>query len=321
MSFSSKIKDELLKITDMPPCCVHAMAYGMLLFGRSFNEYDISIMTDNAGVAERYKSCLESTCGVKPECTVSEAGKYTVSLRSAADRKKVLSCFSNTGNEKFVRIDRGNLLNESNSADEESESINCCNAAFLRGAFLSCGTCSDPNKSYHIEFVAPFRTLSLDLMKLLTDFDLKAKHMVRRGINVIYIKDSANIEDLLTLMGAQLSAMEIMNIKIYKDVRNLTNRRNNFENANLTRTVYASVDQARAIEKLEQSGLLSELSEDLRTVARLRMENPDMSLRQIGDLCSPPMSRSAVNYRLKRLMEMAEKPDNHRPSSEVNQFE
>lgn len=307
MSFSGEIKDELIKIEDMPSCCKHSMAYGMMLFGRSFNESDISIMTDNGAVADKYVELCTEVTGVTPQKSVSQAGKTTVSIALAQDRKKVLSYFSNSGNEKFMRIDRGNLRGESQSEDNDSGGINCCEAAFLRGAFLSCGTCSDPNKSYHIEFVAPYRTLSMDLLKILTDFGLNAKHLLRRGINVIYIKDSASIEDLLTLMGAQISAMEIMSIKIYKNVRNVTNRRSNFENANLTRTVYASFDQVQSIEKLKESGVFVTLSDELKLIGNLRIENPDMSLREIGELCSPKLSRSAVNYRLKRLMDIAEK--------------
>ncbi len=309
MSFSAQIKEELIKIEYMPSCCRHAMAYGMLLFGRSFNESDISIMTDNALVAKKYVELTEKVTGIKANTSVSEAGKTTVSIPSQADRKTVLSHFSNSGNEKFMRIDRGNLQNESETDDVEFGSINCCDAAFLRGAFLSCGTCCDPNKSYHIEFVAPYRTLSLDLMKILTDFGLNAKHMLRRGINVIYIKDSSSIEDLLTLMGAQLAAMEIMNIKIYKNVRNVTNRRNNFDNANLDRTVCASFDQIESIEKLKSNGVYDTLTDDLKLIADLRIENPDMSLREIGELCSPVLSRSAVNYRLKRLIDIAQKSE------------
>lgn len=309
MSFSSEIKAELIKITDLPECCRHAMTYGMLLFGRSFNEQEISIMTDNPAVADKYTELSFDVTGVRTKRYVSEAGKTTVSFESAQDRKTVLDCFSNSGNEKVMRIDRGNLRNESENEVEYDiqESINCCNAAFLRGAFLSCGTCSDPNKSYHIEFIAPYRTVSLDLLKILTDYGLNAKHMLRRGINVIYIKDSTSIEELLTLMGAQMAAMEIMNIKIYKDVRNLTNRRNNFENANLTRTVYASYDQVESILKLKDDGVFATLTEDLKMIAELRLNNPDSSLREIGDMCDPPLSRSAVNYRLKRLMDIAEK--------------
>lgn len=303
MSFSSNIKDELIKIEDMPECCVHAMAYGMLLFGRSFNLGGISLMTDHNGVADKYIEMAEKACSVKAQKLVSDAGKITADFPNEEDRRKVLSCFSSTGNERVLRIDRGNLRNES----EDGDGFNCCDAAFLRGAFLSCGTASDPNKSYHIEFVVPFKTLSMDLMKVLTDYGLKAKHMVRRYVNVIYIKDSESIEDLLTIMGASNASMEIMNIKIYKDIRNLTNRRNNFESANLLRTVDAAFDQVNAIESLKNSGAFVTLSDDMKQVALIRLENPEASLREIGEMCSPQMSRSAVNHRLKRLISISDK--------------
>lgn len=304
MSFSSEIKDELIKIDNMPQCCIHAMAYGMFLFGRSFNLGDISLMTDNESVAAKYTCLAKEACNTEAYCNVSEAGKYTVGFSGAQERKNVLSVFSCTGAERTLRIDRGNLANDSGNTEENT---NCCDAAFLRGAFLSCGTASDPNKSYHIEFVVPFKTLSMDLLKILNDYGIKAKHMIRRYVNVIYVKDSESIEDLLTLMGAQMAALEIMNIKIYKDMRNLTNRRNNFENANLSRTVYASFDQVSAIEKLKKSGAFNDLPDDLKQVALLRAENPDASLREIGEMCSPLMSRSAVNHRLKKLIELSEK--------------
>ncbi len=306
MSFSSEIKDEIIKIENMPECCTHAMAYGMFLFGRAFTLSDVSLMTDNESVAQKYLSLAENACGINAHLSVSKAGKYTVSFDGDENRKKVLSVFSCTGTERTHRIDRGNLTND--AADNE-ENINCCDAAFLRGAFLSCGTASDPNKSYHLEFVVPFKTLSLDLMKILNEYGIKAKHMVRRYVNVIYIKDSESIEDLLTMMGAHMAAMEIMNIKIYKDVRNLTNRRNNFENANLSRTVFASFDQVSAIKKLKSSGEFNTLSDDLKQVAVLRIDNPDASLREIGELCEPKMSRSAVNHRLKKLISISQNPE------------
>ncbi len=302
MSFSAEIKEELIKIEDMPDCCAHAMAYGMLLFGRSFDLNEISLLTDNAHVGDKYVELVKKACDVDAERLVSEAGKVTCEIANEADRIKVLSTFSSTGKERVRRIDRGNLLNE---CGDTAESINCCNAAFLRGAFLSCGTASDPNKSYHIEFVVPYRTLSLDLLKILTDYGLKAKHMVRRYINVIYIKDSESIEDLLTIMGATMASLSIMNIKIYKDLRNLTNRRNNFENANLSKTASAAYDQISAIERLKNSGAYIQLPEELRMIADLRVENEEASLREIGEMCTPPISRSAVNHRLKKLIALS----------------
>ncbi len=302
MSFSSTIKDELIKNSDMPSCCKHAMAYGMLLFARSFNINDISLLTDNEAVAKKYAEMIDEVCDVKASFNVSEAGKFTVSVESPEDRKKILSVFSSSGKDRVLRIDRGNLQND---VFIEENKFNCCDASFIKGAFLSSATASDPNKSYHLEFVVPFKTLSMDLMKLLNDYDINAKHMVRRYINVIYIKDSSSIEELLTAIGAHGSVLEIINIKILKDIRNITNRRSNFENANLSRTAFAAFDQIQAIEKIKEKGIYPTLPDDLKHIANIRYENPDASLREIGEMCSPALSRSAVNHRIKKLIALA----------------
>ncbi len=303
MSFSLSVKEELSKIEDMPPCCRHAMAYGMLLFGRDFRRGAISIMTEHEVVARKYAALLKAEAGVEADFSVSKAGKYTVSVKDEDEIEKVLSCFSTSGNESFTRINRGNLLNESGN---DNELLNCCDAAFLRGAFLSSGTLSDPNKGYHLEFVVPFRTLSLDLMKLLSEYELNAKHMVRRYVNIIYIKESESIEDLLNIMGAHNSAFEIMNIKIYKDFRNVSNRRANFDSANIAKTAMAAYAQIKEIQKLIDSGKLFELDEELQAFAKARVENPDASLREFGEMFSPPLSRSAVNHRIKKLLSYAQ---------------
>lgn len=307
MSFSAKVKQELTKIENMPPCCLHAMTYGLLLFGRSFNYSGISIMTEHECVAEQYRRCICAECSVMPSLTVSKAGKYTVSVRNCDDMAKVFDCFSQSENEAVMRINRGNLLNESDS--DETEVLNCCNGAFLRGAFLSCGTISDPNKGYHLEFVVPFRALSRDLEKMLTEYNLKAKSMTRRGVNVIYLKDSESIEDLLNIMGAKNCAFEIMNIKIFKNVRNSANRKSNFNVANITRTVKASYDQVEAFHKLIGNGVYETLDEDLKRFLTLRIDNPDASLRELGQMYDPPLSRSAVNYKIKKLIALCEKTE------------
>lgn len=300
MSFSAGVKNELSKIENVPPCCRHALAYGMLLFGRSFNSRAVSIMTDHECVVSKYAQVLKETTGVEAEIHHSEAGKFSINIEDEAQISTVLSAFSVENSLGKQRINRANLLNE--NEDEQSEILNCCNGAFLRGAFLSCGTISDPNKSYHLEFVVPFKTLSLDLLKILTEYDLKAKHMSRRGVNVIYMKDSSSIEDLLNIMGAKMSAFEIMNIKIYKDIRNTSNRQTNFSFANISRTVSASLEQSRAIEKMLEDGTFNLLPPDLQEFARLRIDNPEASLRELGEMCNPVLSRSAVNHRIKKLM-------------------
>ena len=308
MSFAAKVKEEIIHAAPTSDCCLHAMAYGMLLFGRQFNAGGVSLMTEHAPVAEQYFDFIRGQCGVTPLKKVSPAGKFTVSVEKS-DLKKVLSVFSVSGSESFTRINRANLLNESASEN----GMDCCNHAFFKGAFLSCGTVSDPNKSYHLEFVVPYRMLSFDLMKMLDECGVKAKHMTRRGVNVIYIKDSESIEDLLNLMGATLSAFEIMNIKIYKNFRTVSNRRTNFDEANTSRLAKAACTQLDAIRTLREHHLFSELPQELQTIAKAREENPDASLSELGAMFSPALSRSAVNHRLQRIVAVSQKELSNEP--------
>ena len=301
MSFSHTVKEEIAANLPQSPCCLHAMAYGMLLFAREFSAQGVSIMTDHDCVAQMYETLLFDETGVRAQKKVSDAGKYTVSVPEE-DIPQVLSAFSVSGSEAVLRVNRANLLNESGG----EEGLNCCHNAFFKGAFLSCGTISDPNKSYHLEFVVPYRTLCFDLLKLLTDAGIKAKHMVRRYVNVIYIKDSESIEDLLHLMGASMSAFEISHIKIYKNFRNVSNRRANFDDANMTRVAEAACEQIYAIRSLRESGRFSLLDPELQQVAAAREDNPDASLSELGALFSPPMTRSAVNHRLQKIVAFSE---------------
>ena len=301
MSFSHSVKEEIAANLPQSPCCLHAMAYGMLLFAREFSSQGVSIMTDHDCVAKMYEKLLLDETRVQSQTKISDAGKYTVSV-PREQVPKVLSAFSVSGNVALFRVNRANLLNESGG----EEGLNCCHNAFFKGAFLSCGTISDPNKSYHLEFVVPYRTLCFDLLKLLTEAGIKAKHMVRRYVNVIYVKDSESIEDLLHLMGASMSAFEIAHIKIYKNFRNVSNRRANFDEANMTRVAEAACEQIYAIRYLRESGKFALLDPELQQVAKAREDNPDASLSELGALFSPPMSRSAVNHRLKKLVAFSE---------------
>ena len=308
MSFAAKVKEEIIGSSPTAECCRHAMAYGMLLFGRQFNASGVSLMTEHAPVAEQYYDSIVELCGVQPQKKVSPAGKFTVSV-NRSDLKHVLSKFSVSGSESFTRINRANLPNEAGLEND----MNCCYHSFFKGAFLSCGTISNPNKSYHLEFVVPYRMLSLDLKKLLDDCGIKAKHMTRRGVNVIYIKDSENIEDLLNLMGATMSAFEIMNIKIYKNFRNVSNRRTNFDEANTSRLAKAACTQLDAIRVLRDRHMLPELPDELQMIAKAREENPDASLSELGAMFTPPLSRSAVNHRLQKIVSLSQKeqPNEH----------
>ena len=182
-------------------------------------------------------------------------------------------------------------------------------SAFLRGAFISCGSVNNPEKDYHLEFAVPYRNLCRDLVKLISGVDrlmYTLKIVERKGIYVAYLKDSEQISDLLAFMNAPIASMNIIETKIIKEIRNNTNRKINSEVANMKKTITASMKQIKAIEKIRDCSGLESLSSELRDVAVMRLENPDMSLRDIGKNLNPPISRSGVNHRLQKLMELAE---------------
>ncbi len=296
MSFSAEVKNEILSVETENECCRHAFAYGLLLFSRSFSSLDISLLTEHKNISEIYNAVLKEHCKVKTTYTKTHAGKYKIEVLNAADRLRVLEVF---GYDKKMTTSR---LNWSNITDE------CCKNAFLRGAFLSCGTVNDPNKCYHMEFVVPYLNLSRDLSRFIKDYDelsVEPKTITRTSNYVIYFKDSEAIEDLLGTMGAVNSCLELMGIKMYKDVRNNVNRKVNFENANLDKTVNAAAKQIEAITHIKNTVGLSYLSNDLQEVAKLRLENPDMTLRELGECLTSPISRSGVNHRLKKICDIA----------------
>lgn len=296
MSFSANVKNEILCIELENECCRHAFAYGMMLFSRAFSYYDIFLLTEHEGVANKYSELMRTVCNVKPKVTKSDAGKFKVEVTESEDRLKVMETFG------YDKKNGGSRLNWSNITDE------CCKVAFLKGAFLTCGTVNDPNKNYHLEFVVPYLNLSRDLKLFINDYDelsVAPKSITRNSNYVVYFKDSESIEDLLTVMGAFNSSLEIMGVKMYKDMRNNVNRKLNFENANFDKTLDASSKQVNAILHIKNTVGLSYLSDDLKELAEIRLENPDMSLRELGENLSVSLSRSGVNHRLQRICEIS----------------
>ena len=297
MSFSSDLKEELLHIQPENPCCLLAESYGLMLFGRAFSGKELSISTENEAVAEKYSYLAERLCLHKVLPQKPSAKKYKVSVENAEDRLRILAAFGCNGSERVRRLNWANITDD------------CCVGAFLRGAFLACGTVNSPEKNYHLEFVVPHYNLSLDLKKFLENNDFSPKSVRRGGLYVLYFKKTEEIQNLLGIMGAARFVMEFIDVIVYKDIRNNVNRRLNFESANLNKTVNAAVQQIELIEKLKSTALFAELPKEYRQIALLRLQNPDYSLQQIGEEMEPPMSRSGVNYRLKKLCELARKAE------------
>lgn len=295
MSFSGDVKNEICRVTETAEeCCKVAECYGALITGKSFSSRSIKFSTEYEFAARHVCDLLAEVMGERLCDVVQNKSKFQFEIRKRTDIKKVFDFFGHEMNQLNLRINRANLMNE------------CCYSAFMRGVFLACGTVTDPARNYHLEFIVPFMKLSQDLHKLIADTDIQVKSVVRKSSYVIYIKDSENIEDMLTFIGAQISALEIMSIKVEKDVRNRINRKLNFEFANIDRSVKAGMAQVEAIELIIKKQGLDTLPEEYKELAQLRLENPDMTLKQLGEELSTPLSRSGVKHRLDKIMEIAE---------------
>ncbi len=300
MSFSADTKNELCRIESEDLFQRKAECYGMFLFAKSFTPESVCLTTENGFVAHRAAELAAQPGGVMTEITSvltrrRGANVYTLTVQGADQRQQLLSFFGHTGRELNLRLNRANL-----------EDVSCI-SSFLRGVFLSCGTVTDPKKDYHLEMMAPYMKLAKDLITLLEEAEVPVQPSLvnRKGAFVVYVKGSEQIADFLTYIGAQNSSMELMQIKMVKQVRNDINRKTNFETANLGKTADAAARQIQAIEQIERSVGLGALPDDLRELAVLRRENPEMSLRELGETLSEPISRSGVNHRLQRILEFA----------------
>lgn len=292
VSFSQQVKNELIQIEYEKTCCEKSLLYGMCIFGKSFSLRSIAIQTENQAVAKLYKKLMKQYCNVKTEIKVSPKGKsFSINVGNKAEREKILGIF---GHDSIGSL----KINFSNFDCEQ------CAKAFLAGAFLACGTVSNPEKDYHLEFTVAYLNLSKSLVTLLNESEIPPKTSVRKGYNIVYYKGSEDIEDCLYFMGASDAMFEMMHVEILKDFRNKANRTANCETANIEKIVKASFAQIEAIEKIETAKGLSFLKTDLKDMAVLRRDNPEASLAELSELSG--LSKSGVNHRLKKIVEISE---------------
>ncbi|WP_044974369.1 DNA-binding protein WhiA [Ruminococcus sp. HUN007] len=296
MSFSNEVKAEIISaVTDKDK--KFACLYGLILFCNRITRDEICFQSENQLVAETFSALF------------AEIFKNTVKINEDVTERKngtSLYSFTVTGRENVkVITDRFRIDPEAREIDLKNIDNNSM-ANFLAGVFLSCGSVNNPENGYHLEFVIGTGNLCEDLNILLNSFDLKAKTVTRKNNYILYIKESENIEEILTFMGAQNSTLEIMNIKILKDMRNRVNRVRNCDMANLNKTSAASVSQLQDIRLIESRMGLENLPDTLREIAEARLENPEFSLNDLGEILDPPIGRSGVNHRLKRIKQIAD---------------
>ena len=293
MSFCTDVKNELLNIRPSG-CCKPSFTYGFMLFGRSFSIKKISIQTGNENVAKGYCDALFSVYKIRPELSVGGSARptYKAEVANESDRLKILASIDYGMDE--IPITSEFFLRE------------CCLGSFIRGAFLACGSISDPEKEYRIEFSVKNEKTADGFLNLLLENGFSFKKTIRAGIPLLYTKESAAIEDLLTLMGAGKVSLDIMDTKIMKSVKNNINRARNCDNANISKTVEASIKQRSAIEYLEKADRLYSLPQELLDAAMLRKSNPDATLKELCKLSETPLTVSGLNHRLSRIIEIYE---------------
>lgn len=295
MSFSSEVKQELCRAAMSRACCARAEIYGVLLYCNTFSAQEIRIITESESFAQRLPRLLERAFGLDFDRLPSrEEQKYIFQI---ADEAKLASIIDQLG---FDRRQSPVLHINFGILEEE-----CCRGAFLRGVFLAGGSVTDPAKRYHMELATSHAQASRELQALLADMGRKPKQIARGGYQVTYFKNSDQIEDMLTVMGAPLAAMELMNARAEKELRNGVNRRVNCEAANLDKAVDAAQEQLEAIRRLYELDRVEDLTDQLKETIILRETYPELTLSQLAEEFDPPVTKSCLNHRLRKLVELS----------------
>ncbi len=285
MSFSSEVKDELAKhISPSRHCRIAELAAMVHFCGQigcdKDGMYTIGFQTENEAVLRKGFTLLKKTYNIDTDVAMSD--------------EQLQDFFQKMGN-----------------PDEPVSSLliknSCCQRAFLRGAFLSIGSISDPQKSYHLEFVCTDEDKARQLQRVIQGFGIDAKIIVRKKYYVVYLKEGESIVDILNICEAHVSLMKLENMRILKEMRNSINRKVNCETANITKTVNAATRQVEDIEYIRDYYGFSKLSDNLREMAEIRLEHPDSPLKELGGYLNPPVGKSGVNHRLRKLSELADR--------------
>ena len=293
-SFSAQVKAELCREKMGRPCCALAECYGLLLFCNTFQSGEVRLITTSQPVAQRltrlFRRALDVTFDEAPE-NAGAGGQLVFRITGADKLARILDAFGQ---------DAAGLVNHHVNYGLLEE--NCCRAAFLRGAFLAGGSVTDPQKRYHLEFATSHYYVARELAPLMAELELYPKTSVRKGNYVTYFKQSEAIADFLTTVGAPVAAMEVINAKLEKNLRNRVNRRYNCDMANVDKAVAAAQGQIAVIRRLQDGPDWDKLPDALRATARERVAHPDLSLGELARLLG--VSKSCLNHRLRRLQEL-----------------
>lgn len=282
MSFSSEVKTELAKHLGKSRHCQIAELAALIAFEGRIPAAE----SENRLLMQKYQLLLAELFHIEEIHTEEEARSVFSTVKMYNDV---------TGEPKPEDTVKGLLIQQS-----------CCKRAYIRGAFLAGGSISDPNKSYHFEIVCRSIPQAEQLRDVINSFDMDAKIVARKKYQVVYLKEGSQIVDILNIMEAHVALMNLENVRILKEMRNSVNRKVNCETANISKTVNAAVKQLADIEYIRETAGLSYLPENLKEMALLRLEYPDAPLAELGTYLNPPVGKSGVNHRLRRISEMAD---------------
>ncbi|OLA28936.1 MAG: DNA-binding protein WhiA [Firmicutes bacterium CAG_194_44_15] len=298
MSFSGQIKEELAQVISSPRHCQLAELAALVQFcGHIEEDGSLLVQSENPLVIRKCFTLLKKTFKIE---AVAKSQMQTQNYRlfvTGEDAFRIL--------EALKICDTAGHLMMRHLTDPVLIKNSCCKKAYLRGCYMAVGSMSDPYKSYHLELVCGLQAQAEQLLKILHDFSLDAKMIVRKKYYVVYMKEGENIADFLNITEAHKALMEFENTRIYKGMRNMVNRKVNCEAANITKTVNAATRQVEDIRLIREKMGLEGLPEPLRQMAYVRLENPQASLGELGKLLDPPVGKSGVNHRLRKLGELA----------------
>ena len=290
-TFAQKVKTELCEPRVERKCCAVAEAYGVLLYAHSFSPRSVRIRTASDEFAQRLPHLFRRAFGVDFDEPEGQRGvKHLFAIEDPDKLKTIFDAFGNDMSSPSLHINFGVI--------EEP----CCKASFVRGAFLAGGSVTDPAKRYHLELATTHYSVSREAYSVLLEMGFSPKEAQRKGEHLLYFKKSEHIEDLLTTIGAPVCAMDVMSAKIEKDMKNSINRKVNCDSANADKVVEAAARQLEAIRRIDKLYGLDSLPDKLQEAALLRYANPEASLADLAMLSYPPVSKSCLSHRLKKLL-------------------
>ncbi|PAB58143.1 DNA-binding protein WhiA [Anaeromicrobium sediminis] len=311
MSFSMRTKNELSREMPENKCCQLAELSALIRMSGTiqlagFQKVNIKIVTENAAIARKIFTLIKKCFGIHTELRVrknkllKKNNHYVIIISSEAGANEILTDVG------ILRC-KENTFSLDYSIPQNLIEKNCCRRSYVRGAFLGAGSVSDPEKTYHLEFVNNSEKHSEDLKELLWQYDLSAKTVIRKNSHIVYVKEGDCIVDLLNIMGAHAALLKLENIRIVKEMRNNVNRIVNCETANLNKIVNASIRQINNIEYIQKTEGFKILPDNLREIAEVRLNYREASLKELGQMLDPPVGKSGVNHRLRKIEKIADR--------------